>query len=603
MCGIAAIFAYHPDAPPVDRVQLSKIHDALAPRGPDGEGKWIADDNRVAFAHRRLSIIDLSETGAQPMASADGALQIVFNGEIYNYRALRDQLIADGAVFVSNSDTEVLLHLYARKGPAMLGDLRGMFGFAIWDERRKGMFLARDPYGIKPLYFADDGRTIRVASQVKALLAGGNIDTAPAPAGHTGFFLLGYVPEPYTLYRGIDSLPAGGSLWIDSSGRGEPRRWFNLTQELTEAAAAPFDQERLDEALRDSVRHHLIADVPVGLFLSSGLDSATLVALASEIQGASLRTVTLGFDEYLGSPDDEVPLAEEIARAYGTQHSTHRINAGDFRGNAESLFTAMDQPSIDGVNTYFVSKATHEAGLKVAISGLGGDELFGGYDNFRQIPKLVRGLSAFRLLPGLGRLLRWASAPVVSQMISPKYAGLIEYGTHYGDAWLLRRALYMPWELPDIMDPDLAREGLKELDVRTRLRATANPIDSPRAKLTALESAWYMQNQLLRDSDWAGMAHSLEIRVPLVDITLLRAIAPMINGSQPPGKANMAASPAQPLPQAVLNRPKTGFSVPVRDWLNAPDSAAQATSTQDRGLRGWAGMVHDRLWQGETITR
>jgi asparagine synthase (glutamine-hydrolysing) len=224
MCGIAAIFAYHPDAPPIDPAQLSRMHDTLAPRGPDGEGKWVADDSRVAFAHRRLSISDLSETGAQPMRSADGALQIVFNGEIYNYRALRDQLIAEGAVFVSNSDTEVLLHLYARKGPAMLDDLRGMFAFAISDERRKGPFLARDPYGIRPLYFADDGRTIRVASQVKALLTGSNIDTAPAPAEHAGFFLFGYVPEPWTLYRGIEALPAGGSLWIDNSGRGEPRR-------------------------------------------------------------------------------------------------------------------------------------------------------------------------------------------------------------------------------------------------------------------------------------------------------------------------------------------------------------------------------------------
>jgi asparagine synthase (glutamine-hydrolysing) len=196
----------------------------LQPRGPDGEGREVAADGRLLLAHRRLSIIDLSDAASQPMTTADGRYSIVFNGEIYNYRALRDQLIAEGAVFVSNSDTEVLLHLYARKGPAMLDDLRGMFAFAISDERRKGPFLARDPYGIRPLYFADDGRTIRVASQVKALLTGSNIDTAPAPAEHAGFFLFGYVPEPWTLYRGIEALPAGGSLWIDNSGRGEPRR-------------------------------------------------------------------------------------------------------------------------------------------------------------------------------------------------------------------------------------------------------------------------------------------------------------------------------------------------------------------------------------------
>ena len=595
MCGIAAIFAYHQDAPPVDRASLTAMHESLAPRGPDGEGLWFAAENRVAFAHRRLSIIDLSDSGAQPMASADGAFRIVYNGEIYNYRELREELIASGAVFVSDSDTEVLLHLYARKGPAMVDALRGMFAFAIWDERRKGLFLARDPYGIKPLYFADDGKTVRVASQVKALLAGGDIDTAPAPAGHAGFFLFGYVPEPHTLYRGIEALPSGGSLWIDTSGRGTPRRWFDLTAEIAEAAAAPFDRGALNQALRDSVRHHLIADVPVGVFLSAGRDSATLVALASEIKGASLQTVTLGFEEYRGTADDEVPLAEEIARAYGTQHTTRHINAGDFRSSAAHLFAAMDQPSIDGVNTYFVSKATHDAGLKVALSGLGGDELFGGYQNFGQIPKLVRGLSPFRLLPGLGQLLRWASAPVMGRMTSPKYAGLVEYGARYGDAYLLRRALFMPWELTSVMDPDLAREGLKDLDVRTRLRDTAAPLKTARAKLTALESAWYMRNQLLRDSDWAGMAHSLEIRVPLVDIALLRAVAPMLNGPQPPTKADMAASPAQPLPARILNRPKTGFSIPVRDWLGGGSLEGAPRDTSPRGLRGWAQHLYGQF--------
>ena len=593
MCGIAAIFSYHPDAPPPQRDQLLAMHEALAPRGPDGEGIWISEDHRIAMAHRRLSIIDLSDGGAQPMASRDGSLRIVYNGEIYNYRTLRDALIADGETFVSDSDTEVLLHLYAKHGSDMLRLLRGMFAFAIWDENRRGLFLARDPYGIKPLYVANDGKTVRIASQVKSLLAAGGIDTRPEPAGHTGFFLLGTVPEPYTLYRGIRSLPAGSSLWIDRLGGGEPDPWFNLTRELGMAEAAPVDRDVLRSALVDSVRHHMIADVPVGVFLSSGLDSATLASLAAEINGSTLRTVTLGFDTYRGKPDDETPLAEEIARHCGTDHQTHWIGKADFEAETESMFNAMDQPSIDGINTYFVSKAAHEAGLKVAISGLGGDELFGGYASFGEIKKIVSVFGIFRFLPGFGRAFRWMSLPIVQRMASPKYAGLFEYGATYGEAYLLRRGFYMPWELPEVLDPDLVREGLATLALCGRLNETVEKLRTPRLRVTALESAWYMRNQLLRDSDWAGMAHSLEIRTPLVDVDLLRALAPMLAGQQPATKRDMALTPSTRLPDSVLDRPKTGFSVPVREWLNDGK-----LSTDNHSYRDWARYVYERHGHG-----
>jgi asparagine synthase (glutamine-hydrolysing) len=416
VCGIAAIFSYGIEAPPPARDQLAAMHDSMAARGPDGDGIWISEEHRIALAHRRLSIIDLTDAGAQPMAGRDGSLRIVYNGEIYNYRALRDELIAEGETFSSESDTEVLLALYAKHGPDMVRRLRGMFAFAIWDEKRRGLFLARDPYGIKPLYYADDGKSIRIASQVKALLAGGGIDTSPDAAGHTGFFLLGCVPEPHTLYRGIRSLPAGGSLWIDPSGRGEPRRWFDLSAELAEAEAAPLDRD----ALLDSVRHHMIADVPVGVFLSSGLDSATLASLAAELKGSSLRTVTLGFESYRGQPDDETPLAEAIARHCGTAHETRWIGRPDFEAETERLFDAMDQPSIDGVNTYFVSKVAREAGLKVAISGVGGDELFGGYSSFREIPALVRLSST-----GWRRQNMPACSNMVRRMAMPIYCGAV----------------------------------------------------------------------------------------------------------------------------------------------------------------------------------
>ncbi len=591
MCGLAALFAYGASAPPVDRGQLNAIHDRQAPRGPDSEGIWISDNNRVAMAHRRLSIIDLSEAGAQPMASQDGAYRIVFNGEIYNYRALRQHLIDDGVTFTSYSDTEVLLQLYIQRGPAMVDVLRGMFAFAIWDEKRQGLFMARDAYGIKPLYFADDGKTLRVASQVKALVAGGGIDTSPAPAGHVGFFLLGYVPEPHTLYKGIEAVPAGGSLWVDTSGRGAPHKWFDLTKELSEVDPVPYDAEALRAALVDSMQHHLVADVPVGVFLSAGLDSASLVALASEAQGTSLRTVTLGFQQFRGSENDEAPLAEVLAKHYETDHETRWIETGDFRDNADHLMAAMDQPSIDGANTYFVSKVTREAGLKVALSGVGGDELFAGYQNFKQVPNLSRALGLFRFLPGVGKAFRFISAPLVRTLTSPKYAGLFEYGSRLGDAYLLRRGLYMPWELPTVLDPDLVREGLATLAITQKLSETIGDIGPTRVAMTALESAWYMRNQLLRDADWASMAHSLEIRTPLVDITLLRALAPMIAGSHPPTKNDMATSLARPLPAEILHRPKTGFSIPVRDWIGGEKHTSRGGDYRD-----WAHYIYNQQW-------
>ncbi|MFZ1575435.1 MAG: hypothetical protein WAT36_09445, partial [Chromatiaceae bacterium] len=242
MCGIAGLYAYRP-TPSVDRDELRRIRDQMQARGPDGKGEWYSDDGHLALGHRRLSIIDLSERGAQPMVSADGRLVVTYNGEIYNYRALRRDLEARGRVFRTNSDTEVLLHLYADKGAAMVHDLRGMFAFALWDGARRTLFLARDPYGIKPLYWSDDGHTLRLASQVKALLAGGAIARDPDPAGIVGFYLFGSVPEPYTSYRAIRELPAGSYLLAGEQGVAAPVCYFSV--------AATFVAASRDATARD----------------------------------------------------------------------------------------------------------------------------------------------------------------------------------------------------------------------------------------------------------------------------------------------------------------------------------------------------------------
>ncbi|HEB56059.1 MAG TPA: asparagine synthase (glutamine-hydrolyzing), partial [Gammaproteobacteria bacterium] len=399
MCGIAGIFSYSDAANQVDPEELLRIREAMVSRGPDGSGLWVSANKRIGLAHRRLSIVDLTKAGAQPMTTQDESYHVVFNGEIYNYRELRGSLEIKGYIFRSNSDTEVLLNLYAEYNTDMVEHLRGMYAFAIWDVKKQSLFLARDPFGVKPLYYSNDGQSFRFASQVKALLKGGRIiDAAPQPAGHVGFYLWGYVPEPYTLYKGINALPAGTTLWIDSTGQKNFNQFFDLSREMANAeelaretpAISGYAQEHLRNAIKDSVQCHQIADVDVGLFLSAGLDSTTLTALAAESNNNNLKTITLGFEEYKDTDNDETILAAVVAQNYGTHHRTRFLSKQDFIESMDDFMTAMDQPSIDGVNTYFVSKIAKEAGMKVALSGVGGDELFGGYPSFKDIPKMVK---------------------------------------------------------------------------------------------------------------------------------------------------------------------------------------------------------------------
>ena len=600
MCGIAGIFAYHYAAPAVDRDELRAIRDHMTARGPDGRGEWYSENGRVGFGHRRLAIIDLSNHAAQPMASADGRLVISFNGEIYNFQALRRQLEQKGYRFRTHSDTEVLLHLYAEKGEAMVHDLRGMFAFALWDEKKQAMLLARDPYGIKPLYYADDGWTLRFASQVKAILAGGKASRQPEPAGIVGFYLFGSVPEPYTTYQDIRAVPAGSWLWVDATGPAAPVRYCSISGIWEDAERKQTAVEDIEttirEALLDSVRHHLVADVPVGAFLSAGIDSGALVGLISEIQAggcdanasllrkkggsrSTIQTITVAFQAFKGTHSDESPLAATVADHYGTKHTTRYVTEREFQEELPGILDAMDQPTIDGINIWFVAKAAREQGLKVAVSGLGGDELFGGYPSFREIPRWLRWLWLPSHIPGVGvaaEKLQIACNPLFAH-INPKAAGMIRYGRDYAGAYLLKRGLFLPNELTRIIDADLVAEGLRRLQPHRCIQQAIEPAPTgPYAKVAALESSLYMRNQLLRDTDWAGMAHSLEIRVPLVDVWLLRRLAKaLVSSNTEDPKKLLASAPGRPLPDAVVHRAKSGFSTPISQWQQQISSIRQ----------------------------
>jgi asparagine synthase (glutamine-hydrolysing) len=598
MCGINGVFAYRSTAEPTSAAELLATREAMRLRGPDGAGEWWTPDRRCALGHRRLAILDLSERASQPMVSGDGRFVITFNGEIYNYPSLRDELEREGVRFRTTSDTEALLHLYARDGAAMVQHLRGMYAFAIWDNVEGGIFLARDPYGIKPLYTADDGRSFRFASQVKALLAGGGVSREVDAAGVVGFYLFGSVPEPFTLYRQIHALPAGHTQWIDADGARDPRPYASIGRVLADGAASAVLDEDLCERLRcgvlDSVRAHLLADVEVGIFLSAGIDSGSLLGLMRDAGRRDVRAITLAFAEFQNTAEDEAPLASRVAGQYGIENIVRRVSIHEFRDDLPAILDAMDQPSIDGINTWFVSKAAKEAGLKVAISGLGGDELLAGYPSFDDLPRWKQRLGPLAGVPGMARIARAllrSLAPAYARR-HPKALGVLEFANTWPGVYLLERGLFLPHELGAIVDPDQAREGLDRLDPLGRLAATLAPDPgSDTGRVCALESAHYMRNQLLRDADWAGMAHSVEIRVPLVDYTLVRQLAPIVPRIRPGvGKVALARTPSMPLPDETVVRAKTGFSVPIMSWI-AETAAGDASDGRGLVSRVWSRRV------------
>lgn len=539
----------------------------MRPRGPDAEGLWVGE--AAALGHRRLAILDLDVRANQPMVSPDGRYVIVFNGEIYNFRELRLELEKGGATFSTTSDTEVLLALFARDGERMLPRLRGMFTVGIWDTRARELFLARDPYGIKPLYYKRTRDGLLFASQVKALLASGQVAAERESAGLAGFYLWGSVPEPWTLYRDVLALPAGHFVLVRDGVLQAPTCWHDIRihwQGDEKRMPARDLQERVRQAVRDSVGAHLVADVPVSVFLSGGIDSGIVGGLISEL-GANVEGITIGFEEFVGRREDEVPTAAVTAAHYGLRHHARNISRAEFMGDVPRILNAMDQPSIDGVNTWFASKVAAERGYKVVLSGVGGDELFAGYPSFRQIPRAATLGKAISAIPGARSLMGIPCSYMARRFSKPKIAGIPAFMGTLDGLYFLRRAIYLPAELPMLMGAEMAQEGLSRLEgwppgmARTEARTDI-------AAVGLLESTHYLRNQLLRDSDWASMGHSLELRTPLVDARLLETLGPyvasFVGGA---GKVMLARAPLRPLPDAIIQRPKTGFSMPMAKWL------------------------------------
>jgi asparagine synthase (glutamine-hydrolysing) len=568
MCGIAGYISTSNEIDPTSVDAVRRMSDQMQKRGPDAEGIWTSKG--VVLGHRRLAILDLDRRSDQPMVAIDGNYAIAFNGEIYNFRELRTELEGRGVAFRTTSDTEVLLALYALEGERMLPRLRGMFAFATWSVRSNELFLARDPYGIKPLYYAQTESGLVFASQVKAVLASKLVSPSCEAAGVAGFYLWGSVPEPWTLYRGVFALPAGHWLRVRAGEAPEAICWNDIRttwrDEPRKEAAIGDLQNRLRAAVTDSVRAHLVSDVPVCVFLSGGIDSGTIAGLASEL-GAQVEGITVGFDEFSSLREDETSVASAVAKHFGLRHHVRKVTRAEFEEDTPHILNGMDQPSIDGVNTWFASKAAAERGYKVALSGIGGDELFRGYTYMEKISREIKLGKAIATIPGALTFLKGPFAYLAKHRAQPKFKGVLEFIGSLEGAYFLRRSLFLPQELLFLMGKEMATEGLARLGGSPPGMTRANAVNDE-AGVCLLDSTLYLRNQLLRDSDWASMHHSLELRTPLVDGALLDALKPFLptlpSGA---GKAMLANSPANPMPKDIINLPKTGFSIPMNEWL------------------------------------
>jgi asparagine synthase (glutamine-hydrolysing) len=611
MCGIAGIIGRVDD---VNRAALARMSAAMAHRGPDGEGTWESPaDARgwgALLAHRRLAILDLSPAGAQPMVDPVTGQVIVFNGEIYNFLELRDRLHAEGQTFGSTGDTAVMLRALGLHGLDALGWLRGMFTFACWDPRERRLLLARDPLGMKPLYLARNpdpqgGWAVAFASEVRALLASGLLGTPRLdPRAVASVVWNGFVMGPGTAVSGVELLPAGRCLALDRGGVERAARDFWTIP--PSPVGGPLSEAELGKVLEEDVRLHLLSDVPLAVFLSGGVDSSAIANLAQRTASAPIHTFTLAFE----TPElNEGPVARRIAAAIGSQHSEVVLTEDEFVGHLETALDSLDQPTFDGLNSYYMSRAIRGAGFTVALVGTGGDELFGGYSSFRDLPTLQRLARWTRPVPraflaALAALaVRRRGGAMPPQTRWAKLPDMIRRGEDLLALYQLAYALFLPATQQELLAPDVAGALVDGLPPGMRDRL-AGELEgrSPLSALSVMEQRLFLGERLLRDNDAASMAASIEQRLPLVDQVLHQSVdrLPEAQRYAPLGrKAVLRRLGLQGLPAELFERPKSGFVLPYDRWLRRG-----LKDTIDRTLRdpeairaaGLEPAATQRLW-------
>jgi asparagine synthase (glutamine-hydrolysing) len=590
----------------------------MAHRGPDGEGYWEASpDTRgwgVMLAHRRLSILDLSPAGAQPMVDLVTGHVVVFNGEIYNYVEIRDQLSAKGQSFLSTGDTVVMLRALSIHGSQAIRWLRGMFAFAFWDTKERKLVMARDPLGIKPLYLArntDPGGewSLVFASELRAILASELLGRPRLnPRAIASFVWNGFVMSPETAIVGIESVWPGQFRVFDAFGREERSEFYWSASPVHDGS--PSDKSKLARVLEESVQLHLASDVPLGVFLSGGVDSATVANLAKKAARAPVHTFTMAFEE---QEYNEGVIARRIADAIGTRHQEVVLTEERFIGQLEPAIDSLDQPTFDGLNSYYISQAVREAGFKVALAGTGGDELFGGYASFRNLPTMLRWSKRAKWMPQgvivelaklVASMLQTSRGAIPPQTRWAKLPEMVRRGGNLLSLYQLAYALFLPdfqRQLTEGLLADNIVDGLPE-EMRTRLWVEMRS-RSALAAISVLEQRLFLGERLLRDTDATSMAASIEVRLPLVDKVLFETVVSLDDSERyyPLGKKSvLRRSGLRGLDPGLFGQPKTGFVLPYDRWLRRSLGKVMNQTMRDPAMVKPTGLDPDavqRLWQ------
>ena len=571
MCGICGAIG-------IERIEQAeaitrRMMESIRHRGPDDDGLLVAPS--VAFGMRRLSIIDLSG-GRQPVFNEAGDVAVVFNGEIYNYRQLRGTLEERGHVFRTHSDTEVIVHGYEEWGEDCLRELRGMFAFALWDARDSGtsgdaarhakVFIARDRLGIKPLYFYHSGNQLIFASEIKALLASGLVPRQLDPAGLRAYLQLGHIPPPFTAIRGVTPLAPGHiGIWRDGTWRTCPY-WT-----LNPHASTPPPPEQLASSLAevfvDAMRNHLVSDVPVLLFLSGGTDSACLAAAARKAGAQNLSAMTVGFGE---SEFDETELSRRTARALDIPLQVVTLNANRVAADLDHAIWALDQPSVDGLNSYWISKLAAEAGFKVALSGQGGDELFGGYESLAWFKRFTTVARWAHSLPAtfFGRILDQKALPFRFRKLSY----LIGADDPFVASQMAVKFLYLDSDVTDLLSPAFGKNG-HHCEAHDHLAYWSKLIEKENLleRLAFMDIHTHLEPRLLRDLDATSMAHSIEVRPVFLDHRLVEFLLPVPSETRMHQKRLLLEAAKFFLPRNLLQdletRRKRTFTFPFKRWI------------------------------------
>ena len=594
MCGISGIYNYCNQTIDSKKI-IEKIIKLQHNRGPDDSGTWISECNKVNFGHNRLSIIDLTKNAKQPFISNDKKIALTYNGEIYNFKEIKSELIKKKVFFRSNSDTEVIVEAYKYWGIDFINRLRGMFAFALWDDAKKELVLARDPFGIKPLYYAKKNNIYYFASSINSILSIYNLNFKKSDKGIVSYYLWGNVQEPFTLYEDIKSIQRGTCKIVNHEGIEKDIIYADIKDEIINAKKIDFSSENesklyLKNIIDETVEYHQVSDIPVTCLLSSGIDSSVILGSISEDNKSNCSALTLDFD--YKNKDNETIIAKKTAIKNNIAHKIENFNINDNYELIEKFFNEMDSPTNDGLNNYIVSHFAKKNKSKVIISGVGADELFCGYSSFKRIPKIN---NLMKYIPHMEVFNNFSKSDFFKTLkkfkLNTKYSGILEYGRNLSSAFFLQRSLFLPHEINEMISPKIFKNGFEELNLLENLNNDIKDIKDEKLSILYLEVKHYLCSKILKDSDWVSMSNSVEMRTPFVDWFFFKKLLPLLKSNITINKKNLLDCVKDKVPQEIYKRKKTGFNIPHKRIF---EQLSKRKVNYSHPIKDWSNLAYEK---------